>query len=228
MSSEKYEELEDDLQTHLQEIETSIQHKLPKLSGESRKGELRNIERTFEDADVELSQMFDEAQSAPGTYKTNMISRSRGYKARLDKLRKEYKKVTSASYSASYGATSNRNDLIGVAKQQENQNNVLQNKMAQGLASLDRGTQSLARSELIAAETDEIGVQIIGDLDDQRETLLRTKDKLDETREDLSRSQKVLNAISLKLGTNKLLLVVIIILELAVIGGIVYIRFIKD
>lgn len=231
MSSERYEELEDDFDIHIKEIESIVQNKLPKLSGEIRKSEIRKLEKIFEDADAELAQMFDEAQSAPGNYRTTLMSRSRGYKAQLDKLRKEYNKalLASASNNNSSGSGAGfggRNELLGASSSQ-NQNNKMQNKIVEGLASLDRGSQSLARSERIANETDEIGVTIIGDLDDQRETLIRTRDKLKETNSDLSRSRRILNNMGIKLMTNKLLLIVIIILELAIIGGIVYLKFIK-
>jgi len=226
MSSERYEELEDDFDIHIKEIENSVLKKLPKISGEVRKSELRNLEKIVEDADAELAQMFDEAQSAPGTYRTTLMSRSRGYKAQLDKLKKEYNKALQSSGSSGGPSAGGRNELVGQSGSQ-NQSNILQNRMSEGLASLDRGTQSLARSERIAQETDEIGVQIIGDLDEQRDTLVRTRDKLKETNADLSRSRRILATMGIKLMTNKLLLIVIIILELAIIGGIVYLKFIK-
>jgi len=223
MSSEKYEELEDDFDSHIKELENILINKVPNLSGEPRKRELRNADKLIEDADSELAQMFDEAQTAPGAYRSTLMSRSRGYKAQLEKLRKEHNKANAAA-----SAISNRNELIGASSSQNyNHNDILRNKMAEGLASLERGSQSVARSERVAAETDEVGIQIIGDLDDQRETLIRTKEKLKETDSDLSRSRRILNNMAIKVATNKLLLVVIIILELAIIGAVVYLRFIK-
>ena len=51
-------------------------------------------------------------------------------------------------------------------------------KLLQGHQSLQRTSESIARSHQIAAETDQIGVEIIDELGTQRETLLRTKDKV--------------------------------------------------
>jgi hypothetical protein len=42
-------------------------------------------------------------------------------------------------------------------------------------------TDSIARSHQLAAETDEIGVEIIDELGRQRETLVRTKDRVSQT-----------------------------------------------
>ena len=55
------------------------------------------------------------------------------------------------------------------------------NKLCQGTQSLNRATDSIARSHQIAAETDEIGVEIIDELGRQRETLVRTKDRVSQT-----------------------------------------------
>ena len=46
----------------------------------------------------------------------------------------------------------------------------------QNTASLYRASDSLARSHLVAAETDQIGTEIIDDLTTQRESLMRTRD----------------------------------------------------
>lgn len=51
-------------------------------------------------------------------------------------------------------------------------------RLMQGTASLYRASDSLARSHQVAAETDQIGNEIISELDTQRESLLRTRDRV--------------------------------------------------
>jgi vesicle transport through interaction with t-SNAREs 1 len=48
----------------------------------------------------------------------------------------------------------------------------------QGTESLYRASDSLARSHQVAVETDQIGNEIIGELDTQRESLLRTRERV--------------------------------------------------
>uniref|UniRef100_A0A2D4HC12 t-SNARE coiled-coil homology domain-containing protein n=2 Tax=Micrurus lemniscatus lemniscatus TaxID=129467 RepID=A0A2D4HC12_MICLE len=97
--------------------------------------------------------------------------------------------------------------------------------LLQGTESLNRATQSLDRTHQIAAETDQIGSDIIEELGGQREQLERTKGRLVNTNENLSRSRKILRSMSRRLMTNKLLLSVIIILEVVILGGLVYYKF---
>lgn len=50
--------------------------------------------------------------------------------------------------------------------------------LLQGTESLNQASQSIARSHQIAAETDQIGTDIIEELGEQREQLERTKSRV--------------------------------------------------
>uniref|UniRef100_A0A8C7WAE3 t-SNARE coiled-coil homology domain-containing protein n=1 Tax=Oncorhynchus mykiss TaxID=8022 RepID=A0A8C7WAE3_ONCMY len=99
--------------------------------------------------------------------------------------------------------------------------------LIQGHEHLNNASQSIERSQRIAAETDQIGVDIIEELGEQREQLDRTRDRLVNTGENLSRSRKILRAMSRRLMTNKLLLSVIILMELVILGAVVYLKFFR-
>lgn len=51
-------------------------------------------------------------------------------------------------------------------------------KLFSGIQSLQRTSESIARSQQVAAETDEIGTGIIEDMSRQREVLERTKNRV--------------------------------------------------
>ncbi|XP_002166596.2 vesicle transport through interaction with t-SNAREs homolog 1B isoform X1 [Hydra vulgaris] len=216
MSSEKFEDCEDELRLCLGEIQNSLKNKLPNLKGESKKSELRNIEKGIDNAGVQLSRMQEEAQNAPGAYRISFLSKTRDFEMQLKKCRKELARLTS----------SDKDTFSGF--EDDEPKNAQKKQIIKGFESLDRGTESIVRSQIIAAETDELGVGIISDLDTQREALLRTRDKLEKTDAELGKSRRILASLSVRLATNKLLLVIIIIVELAIIGGIVYLRFFKN
>uniref|UniRef100_A0A673C505 Vesicle transport through interaction with t-SNAREs 1B n=1 Tax=Sphaeramia orbicularis TaxID=375764 RepID=A0A673C505_9TELE len=85
----------------------------------------------------------------------------------------------------------------------------------------------IERSQRIAAETENIGTDIIEELGEQREQLDRARNRLVNTGENLSRSRKILRAMSRRIVTNKLLLGVIILMELAILGAVVYLKFFR-
>jgi len=222
MTSEKFEDHEEEFRTTFEDLENVIKNKLPRLSGEPKKQEIRQAEKLIEEGDFLLASMAEEAQSAPGAYRSSMMSKTRGYRSQLEKLKRE---VSKSSTQPSFDS---REDLMGTtSKAADDPMAAQRNRYNEGFESLARAGQSVARSQRVAAETDEIGVQIIGDLDDQREALIRTKDKLKQTDADLSRSRKILNSMAIKVATNKLLLALIIFVELCILGAVIYIRFVK-
>ena len=56
--------------------------------------------------------------------------------------------------------------------------NAQRSRLLQGTETLNRSSASIDRTHRIAAETDEIGVGIIDELDQQKEQLISARDKV--------------------------------------------------
>lgn len=96
-----------------------------------------------------------------------------------------------------------------------------------GRRALERTADSLARSERTALETERIGVEVVSNLGTQRETLHRARNRLEDIDQGLSQTQSILNTMTRRVFTNKLLLVIIIFCECGILACLVYIKFIK-
>lgn len=96
-----------------------------------------------------------------------------------------------------------------------------------GRAVLERTGESIARSTQIAIETENIGTEVISELGEQRETLLRAKSRLTNADEQLDSAKSILRRMRRNVLYNKLILILIIILEVAILGTMSYIRFFK-
>lgn len=96
-----------------------------------------------------------------------------------------------------------------------------------GVATLEESNASIARSNQIAVETEQIGTEVISDLHGQRETLLRARDRLTNADDDLGRSRHILKKMGHHILYNKIILILIIILEACILGGTVYIKYFK-
>lgn len=192
---------------------------------EEKKKLVRDFDEKQQEANETLAEMEEELRYAPLTFRNPMMSKLRNYRKDLAKLHRE---VRSTPLTATPGG---RGDLKYGTYALENEHlNRLQSQRAlllQGTESLNRATQSIERSHRIAAETDQIGTEIIEELGEQRDQLERTKSRLVNTNENLSKSRKILRSMSRKVITNKLLLSVIILLELAILVGLVYYKFFR-
>lgn len=97
----------------------------------------------------------------------------------------------------------------------------------EGVRTLEGTNASLARSNQISAETEQIGTEIISDLNEQRETLLRAKNRLTHADDELARSRSVIKRMGRNVLYNKLILILIIILEICILIAVVYMKFFK-
>ena len=69
------------------------------------------------------------------------------------------------------------------------------------------------------------GNEIIHDLGSQRETLERTRARLVETDLELSRSRRILKKMYVNVFSNKIILIVIILIEIGILSGVIYWKY---
>uniref|UniRef100_A0A2I3G2L1 t-SNARE coiled-coil homology domain-containing protein n=1 Tax=Nomascus leucogenys TaxID=61853 RepID=A0A2I3G2L1_NOMLE len=151
---------------------------------------------------------FDEKQQE-GWRRSYVMSFHNPMMSKLQNCRKDLAKlhpeVRSTPLTTKYGIYAVENEHM----------NRLQSQRAmllEGPESLNRATRSIERSHQIATETDQIGSETTEELGEQRDHLERTKNSL----------------FNIQKSDNKLLLSIIILLELAILGGLVYYRFFRN
>ncbi|KAK3727585.1 hypothetical protein RRG08_009806 [Elysia crispata] len=215
MSSEKFESLESDLSDIIEALQGG-EKSLNASNGEERKSAYRKAERKLEEANILVQEMEGEAKLAPVNYRTQMLGRIRHYRNDIDQLARNLKRGSGGGARGADNYGFDRNERL------ESSNRA---KLFQGHQSLQRASESIARSHQIAAETDQIGVEIIDELGTQRETIVRARDRLEETDVNLGRSRGILKSMARRVTTDKLILALIIVVELAILGGITYWKF---
>lgn len=97
----------------------------------------------------------------------------------------------------------------------------------EGRQILERTSASLARSNQIAIESEDIGTEIVSELGEQRESLLRSQRRLENANEDLSNSSAILRAMKRNVFYNKLILIMIIVLEVFCLAGLIVVKLTK-
>ncbi|XP_055721576.1 vesicle transport through interaction with t-SNAREs homolog 1B [Salvelinus fontinalis] len=223
MSSEEFEKLQEIFKSLYDELKL-MPDRLLKCQGEEKKRLVRTFDERHGEAVEVLQGMEQELVGVPSSYRNTMSTKLRLYRRDLGKLQRE---VKSSDLSSS---TRPAEGAYGIYSSQNEHSTQLQSQrvlLLQGHEHLHNASQSIERSQRIAAETDQIGVDIIEELGEQREQLDRTRDRLVNTGENLSRSRKILRAMSRRLMTNKLLLSVIILMELVILGAVVYLKFFR-
>uniref|UniRef100_A0A3P9K053 Vesicle transport through interaction with t-SNAREs 1B n=1 Tax=Oryzias latipes TaxID=8090 RepID=A0A3P9K053_ORYLA len=226
MSSEEFEKLKEIYRSLYEELKL-IPDRAAKCHGEERKRLVRSFDERQGEAEEVLQGMEDELRAAPASYRNAMSTKLRLYRRDIGKLQRDMKTFAPGFGPAPLTSHGDRQGLFSPENQQSTHLQSQRALLLQGTEYLNNATQSIERSQRIAVETEQIGRDIIEELGGQREQLDRTRDRLVNTGENLSRSRKVLRAMSRRLMTNKLLLAVIILMELAILGAVIYLKFFR-
>merc|ERR1712226_1797580 len=193
--------------------------KSAQTSGDESERLLAETERSIENAYRNLQSMEREVSIAPAEFRTMMNAKLRSLQRDVDAINREIKSVRtnqSISRGGGYPGSSSiydpRTDIATLEERQRQQ-------VMFGTDVLNRASESVARTQRVAAENEEIGVEILGA---QREQLQRTSRKLDETKAELSRSRKLLNTMHRRVISNKILLMGIILFEVIILIAVIY------
>lgn len=91
-----------------------------------------------------------------------------------------------------------------------------------------RTNDRLTSIKSIAVETEEIGSAIVQELGEQRQTLHGTRNRLEDIDSSRISSHRYVSAINRHVFHDKLMLILIIIIEACTLVGLIYIKFIKN
>ena len=225
MSSEKFETLDEDVQVLFEILQKKFETRLEQCFGEETKQVIADIERGIDEAKQAIFDMEAEARAAPGSFRMSMMGRIRAHQDTITKFSLLIKSSKQAEMSmATSRGTLFENQPAGYY-QNQGIDNALQSTVRQGTAILERTSQSLYRTTQVALESEEIGTGVVQELSQQREVLVRTRDRLTDTDAELGRSRRILKSMSRVALTNKLVLIVIILLEISILAGLIYYKF---
>lgn len=200
------------------ELSTNLTRKSNSASllphGDDKKGKLGEIKSGIDEADVLIRKMDLEARSLQPSAKATCLAKLREYKSDLNQLKKEFKRVSSPDVNQSSREElmeSGMADPLSVSADQRE-------RLAMSVERLDQSSDRIRESRRTMMETEELGVSILQDLSQQRQTLLHSHSKLHGVDEAIDKSKKVLTAMSRRMTRNKWIVTsVIIALILAII-----------
>jgi vesicle transport through interaction with t-SNAREs 1 len=72
-----------------------------------------------------------------------------------------------------------------------------------------------------------VGTEVLGELGEQRETLLRSQARLENANDGLSKSRQVIRMMRRNVLYNKIILIMIIVLEAFILAALLFIKFFK-
>uniref|UniRef100_H2YLK9 t-SNARE coiled-coil homology domain-containing protein n=1 Tax=Ciona savignyi TaxID=51511 RepID=H2YLK9_CIOSA len=180
----------------------------------------REVNRKYSQAEVYIKDLENEIYQAPISFQAGMNREIKQLKFDLESIILNLQHKSSYMRQASYGRGS-------TSRYSSNHQEKGQSNMLFGQQSMQRASESITRSKIIAAESEDIGNEVLNNLGQQREQLHNTRDRLEHTDTELSRTARLLRSINVNILSNKIFLICLIFLELGVIGYLIYRDFIQ-
>ncbi|XP_078269625.1 vesicle transport through interaction with t-SNAREs homolog 1A isoform X2 [Rhinoraja longicauda] len=200
MSSD-FEVYEQDFGTLTADI-TSKVGRIPKLSGDDKKGMVANVEKQIEEAQELLEQMDLEVREIPLQSRGLFSTRMKSYKQELAKLDKDFKRSRIA-YSDEVNL---RNELLG------DDGNTTENQRAcllDNTERLERSTRRLEAGYQLTVETEQIGQEILENLHHDKEKIQRARERLRETDTNLGKSSRILTGMLRRIIQNRIVMFIL-------------------
>ncbi|KAL5018786.1 hypothetical protein ScPMuIL_004508 [Solemya velum] len=191
---------------------TSFIGKISNSHGGEKQGHIRHVEKFFDEATELLEQMELEVKEQPSRERQKYQTRVVSYKSELSKLQTDMKR-------AKLGLDSCRDELLGddTHDSEDQRTRLLDNSER-----LERSSRKLEHGQRIALETEAIGAQIMDDLNSQRHSIQRSRNRLEEMNTTLGKSSRVLSGMMKRIIQNRILLLGIGVFILVVVGVAIY------
>ncbi|XP_060604702.1 vesicle transport through interaction with t-SNAREs homolog 1A-like [Ruditapes philippinarum] len=190
--------------------------KISNTIGGEKQANIRHVDKLFDELAELLEQMELEIKDLPAKDKQKYRTRLASYKAENKKLLADMKR-------AKLGLNA-REELLG---EECNDSEDQRTRLLDNTEKLERGSRRLQDGYRVVMETEQMGAQILTDLQDQRETIQRSRNRLEETNTALGKSSRVLSGMAKRIIQNRILLVVVILVILFVIVMAIYLTVTK-
>jgi len=192
---------------------------LTSLYGEKRKAGVQEANRLNEDAKRTLFKLEEIMKSSPKDTQRKLETKYRSCSNELQRLQRDLQTVSLMSSTL----PSRNDDVYSDGLQSDND---MRNKLLVSTNRVNAASDSLSNAHRIAAETEDIGTNVLVDLHSQRRQLENARDNLSHIDDNMTRGRKLLTSMARRVATNKLILAFIIFVEFVAICLIVYFKWI--
>lgn len=168
------------------------------LNGEQKKQKLSEVKTGLDEAESLIRKMDLEARSLQPSLKANLLAKLREYKSDLNNLKREVKKASSTDSQTARDELleSGMSDTLMASADQRG-------RLLMSTERIDQSSGRIKESRRTLLETEELGVSILQDLHQQRQTLLHANDTVHGVDDNIGKSRKLLTSMVRRMNRNK-------------------------
>ncbi|KAM0908533.1 hypothetical protein ACQ4PT_015395 [Festuca glaucescens] len=169
------------------------------LDGEKKKQRLSEIQSGVQEAESLFRKMDLEARSLQPSTKAGLLAKLREYKSDLNNLKSELKRISAPNARQATREElleSGMADTLVVSTDQRG-------RLMMTTERLNQSTDRIKQSRTTMLEAEDLGVSILQDLHQQRQSLLHAHTTLHGVDDNIGKSKKILAAMSKRMDRNK-------------------------
>ncbi|KAK1421911.1 hypothetical protein QVD17_24636 [Tagetes erecta] len=184
------------------------------LDGEQKKQKLSEIKAGLDEAESLIRKMDLEARSLQPNLKAVLLARLREYKSDLNNLKSEVKRISSTNLNQAARDELLESGMADAATVSADQ----KARLLMSTERLNKTSDRVREGRRTMLETEELGVSILQDLNQQRQSLLHAHGTLHGVDDNIGRSKKILTNMSRRMSRNKWIIgSIVAVLILAII-----------
>ncbi|KAL3844643.1 hypothetical protein ACJIZ3_002046 [Penstemon smallii] len=169
------------------------------VDGEQKKQKISEIKAGLDEADALIRKMDLEARGLQPNVKAVLLAKLREYKSDLNNLKNIVKRIASTDLNLAA-----RDDLLETGKADTFTASANQkDRLLMSTEKLNSSSNRIRDSRKVMLETEELGVSLLQDLHQQRQSLLHANYTMYGVDDNISKSKKVLTSISRRMNRNK-------------------------
>lgn len=212
----------EELRAEVEQAVGRLKALVPKIqAGSKDQGKQANseVQRVLKEADRNVRALENEARASAPSQRRALQDVITELKSDLNAVRARIQKANDAS---------SRADLMTGKQKQDRAETETRDRMVAAADTAVRSTGKLAQAQNLLEESQDIGINVIDTMQQQRETMIRSTDKTRDVNTLTKTARGILRGIQAKAITNKLILVIAILVILGCIGVVVYFGYIQS
>eukprot|EP00123_Amoebidium_parasiticum_P021084 comp6124_c0_seq1/m.1961 comp6124_c0_seq1/g.1961 ORF comp6124_c0_seq1/g.1961 comp6124_c0_seq1/m.1961 type:complete len:224 (-) comp6124_c0_seq1:106-777(-) len=199
-----------------------IGSQVKKTQGPQKSKAVQECQAKLSEINEVVDQMeFEAREQSSKDVKAKLLRRVDAYRAEVSNLEKELRKAAVAFTEA------NREELIDVQNMDLDDltGSDQRQLLLRNTERLHQTGRRIEEAERQTLEIQEIGIGVMENLANQRDTIVRAKETLRETDSNLRKSMRVANSMARRIWQNKLIMYGIMVFAVLAIAAIIYLKF---
>ncbi|KAL3640174.1 Vesicle transport v-SNARE 13 [Castilleja foliolosa] len=193
------------------------------LDGEQKKQKVFEINTGIDQAEALIRKMDLEARSLQPNIKAVLLAKLREYKSDLNNLKSNVKRIGSTNLNQAARdelLEAGMSDTVAVSGNQRD-------RLLMSTEKLNNSGNRIRDSRKVMLETEELGVSLLHDLHQQRQSLMHANNTMHGVDDNIGRSRKIMTNMSRRMDRNKCMIGTIVTILVIAIAVILYFKLVK-